>query len=209
MASDAVFLLNHEETIVWKIPELKPMDEPPAPTPAENVYTFPSIMGSGSMKMCHYGALNDWHWNKREFLLDVFCKVDPSGTTSTMTRYKLVPPFSSSSSSSNPTPYSSQPVGPSQIFQHTLESDLGISNVNMQYRYCEGDLVACSISKDEVLGYVSVSGKDPETFAHVTMKLKHSMGRVMDYSLCPLAGKVCYVTDENEVELADLFSDVC
>lgn len=199
VTSDSVFLLNHEETIVWRIPELKPIDQPSVPTPTENVFPFPSILGSGNTKMCHHGAMGDWHWGKQEPSLDIFCKASPCGSASTMTRYKLVPPLPS------PSPDSNLLAGPSQIFHNTLASDLGISNTTLEYRYCEGDLVACSISKDAVLGYISISGKDPEAFAHVAMKLKHDMSSIMDYSVCPLAGKVCYVTDENEVELVDLF----
>jgi len=206
MTSDAVFLLNHEETVVWRIPELKPVNQAPIPTPAENILSFPSVLGSGSTKMCHYGALSDWHWSKRESFLDIFCKANPGGHVFTMARYKLVPPFPSPSTS---TPHSDIPAGPSQLFHHTLASDLSISNTTLQYQYCEGDLVACSISKDAVVGYISISGKDPETFAHVAMRLKHDMSNIMDYSVCPLAGKVCYVTDENEIELVDLFSGMC
>lgn len=204
MTSDAILLLNHAETIVWRIPELKPLDQDPTPTTNDNIFLFPSLLGRGNMKMAHWGALNDWYWNKRDPFLDVFSKTSPGGKAFTMTRYKLT----SSAPQSIPVTQSSKPSGPSLTFHQALAFDLDISNPTLQYRYCEGDLVACSISKDVVLGYVSISGKDPGSFAHVKMKLEHEMNGILDYSVCPLAGRICYVTDENEIEVADLFSGI-
>ncbi|KAJ3560496.1 hypothetical protein NP233_g10802 [Leucocoprinus birnbaumii] len=141
---DSVLLLNHEETVVWKIPDLKPLDQEPNATVADNVLSFPSLLGSGTTKTAHWGLLCDWYWNKRESFLDVFSKINPGSKLHTMSRFKLASPTdallpqSSSSSSSAP----STLLGPSLSFKHGLSYNLDISNPTLKYRYCEGDLVA-------------------------------------------------------------------
>lgn len=199
--SDSVLMLNHEETVMWKVPALKPLDQEPTPTTAENVATFPSLLRRGT-KRAHWGQLSDWYCNKREYILDIFSKASPGSETFVVSRYKMasrMPPSQPSTSTVR------IPDEPCLVFQRELPFSLDISNPALQYRCCEDDLVGCSISKDGLLEYVSVSGKRPDSFAHVAMKLKHEMDSVADYSVCPLSGKICYATDENELEVADLF----
>ncbi|KAF9446036.1 hypothetical protein P691DRAFT_777138 [Macrolepiota fuliginosa MF-IS2] len=200
VTSDAVLLLSHEETIVWKIPGLKPFDQEPTATTEEDVRSFPSLLG-GWLKMTLWGALDDWYWNTRESFLDIFFMDKSAGKATSMSRYQLASPSPPSSNVGKSTE-------PSLSFRHSPGSDVDISNLALQYRCCEGDLVACSISSDAQLGYVSISGGEPRNFARVTVKLKHDMTSIVAYSICPLAGRVCYVTEENEIHVADL-SSVC
>jgi hypothetical protein len=158
--------------------------------------------------MVHRGLLSDWYWNKRESFLDVFSQASPGSKAYTISRFKLTSASASSQLSASSTSESLPVCGPSLSFKHGLDSSLEIINPTLKYRYCEGDLVACSVSKNGVLGYVSILGREPESFVHVGIQLKHAMDCVVNYSVCPLSGRFCYATDENEIEIADLFSGV-
>ncbi|KAF5357140.1 hypothetical protein D9756_006812 [Leucocoprinus leucothites] len=101
VTSNSVLLLNHEETVMWRIPDLKPADQEPSATVAENVFSFPSLLGSGMTKTAHWGLLCDWYWNKREPFLDIFSRTSPASKSHTMSRFKLASPSEASSSLSS------------------------------------------------------------------------------------------------------------
>ena len=196
MTADSVVFLDHTEMIVWKTPDLKPLNQEPDVVVEQQVFSFSSLLGSGTsevgIELC--GRLCDWYWNMQEVILDICSQTNKSGPY-TISRCKLSSQFWSSTSTCP------------RLLKRAVVGDLDIPDPALTYRFCEDSLIACSTSLSTDL-YLTISGEEPESFVHIGMHLEHPMNCVKEYSLCPLSGRICYVTDADELEIADLFTSI-
>lgn len=196
MTADSVVFLDYTEMIVWKTPDLKPLNQEPDVVVEQQVFSFSSLLGSGTsevgIELC--GRLCDWYWNMQEVILDICSQTNKSGAY-TISRCKLSSQFWSSTSTCP------------RLLKRAVVGDLDIPDPALTYRFCEDSLIACSTSLSTDL-YLTISGEEPESFVHIGMHLEHPMNCVKEYSLCPLSGRICYVTDADELEIAHLFTSI-
>jgi len=199
MTPDSIVFLDHEEMIIWKMPDVRSLSQRPSVVAGNvdhRILSPSSLAGVGGIAsetvIDFCSRLCDWYWNKQQIVLGIY----PLAKPYVISHFKLSPDLWSSASTDRAlceqTVYLNAPVTPDAA---TI------------YRLCEDSLVACYRSVGTDLA-VSVRRQVPESLVYLRMRMQHPMNRVKEYSFCPVSGRICYVTYENELEVADLFTSI-
>jgi len=199
MTLDSVVFLDYEEMIIWKVSDLKPLAQQPNAVVEQvvdhHIFSSSSLLGGGvsGVVIDFCGRLTDWYWNKQQVVLGIRSLTSEPYT---ILRFKLSSHFWSSASTGR------------LLCKKSVFSNPQITpDTASMYRFCEDSLIACSPLTGRDL-IVSIWGEEPESVIHLRMRLQHPMNRVKEFSFCPLPGRMCYVTNVNRLEIADLFTSI-
>jgi len=199
MTLDSVVFLDYDEMIIWKIPDLKPLTQQPSVVIEQvvdhRIFSSSSLLGGGvsGVVIDFCGRLSDWYWNKQQVVLGIR---SVTSEPYTILRFKPSSHFWPSAS-----------TGRLLCKKTVFSLPQNTPNPASIYRLCEDSLIACFPLTGRDL-IVSISGEEPESVVHLIMRLQHPMNRVREFSFCPLSGRMCYITNVNELEIADLFTSI-
>jgi len=186
--------------MIWKIPDLRSVTQQPNVVIEQMVehciFSSSSLLGGGVSEVVidFCGRLCDWYWHKQQVILGIRSL---TSELYTMLYFKLSPYFWSSASTRS----TGRLLCEKTVFSHLLYTP----NTVLIYRPCEDSLIACSpLTGADFI--VSISGEKPNVPIHLKMHLHPPIKRVKNFSFCSLSGRMCYITNANELEIADLFT---